>query len=180
MLFMLKWTEKPQGSPASYDELQKRILTLFSQWEVGPEIKIHQFVTKVGTISGYMIVETDDVAGLHRIATIYSTFAVEIEPVIEVTMAAKPKKKKKRTATPGSSIASASCDLEDLCVWATKTATQLKKWHTEYLKLYTAVAALEQSVLCGTAGIAPSITTCLAGPFGGPEKSGTPPPPPFP
>ncbi|PSC06632.1 DUF3303 domain-containing protein [Alsobacter soli] len=89
MLFMLKWSEKPQGSPSAYDDAQKRILALFSHWDVGPDVTIHQFLTRVGTFSGYMVVETSDLANLHRISTIYSTFKVEIEPVIDVTTATK-------------------------------------------------------------------------------------------
>jgi hypothetical protein len=36
-----------------------------------------------------MIVETNDIATLHRISTIYSTFDDEIEPIIDVTAAAQ-------------------------------------------------------------------------------------------
>ncbi len=44
MLFMVKWKEKPQGSPAAYDEAQKRVLALFEHWDAGPNTTIQQFV----------------------------------------------------------------------------------------------------------------------------------------
>ncbi len=43
----------------------------------------------VGSFSGYMILETDDVANLHKLATVYSTYEIEAEPIIDVTTAAR-------------------------------------------------------------------------------------------
>ena len=32
MKYMLTWTERPQGSPIEYENAQKRILEVFTQW----------------------------------------------------------------------------------------------------------------------------------------------------
>jgi len=34
MKYMLTWTERPQGSPMEYEDAQKRILEVFTQWKV--------------------------------------------------------------------------------------------------------------------------------------------------
>ena len=36
MKYMITWTERPQGSPAEYENAQKRILEVFLQWEAPP------------------------------------------------------------------------------------------------------------------------------------------------
>jgi hypothetical protein len=33
MKYMLTWTERPQGSPMEYENAQKRILEVFTQWK---------------------------------------------------------------------------------------------------------------------------------------------------
>jgi hypothetical protein len=33
MKYMLTWTERPQGSPIEYENAQKRILEVFTQWK---------------------------------------------------------------------------------------------------------------------------------------------------
>ena len=37
MKYMLSWNERPQGSPMEYENAQKRILEVFTQWKA-PEI----------------------------------------------------------------------------------------------------------------------------------------------
>jgi hypothetical protein len=34
MKYMISWFERPQGSPAEYENAQKRILEVFDQWKV--------------------------------------------------------------------------------------------------------------------------------------------------
>ena len=88
MLFMVKWKEKAQGSAEAYDQAQERVLRLFGQWDAGPRTTVHHFVVRAGSFSGYIILETDDLADMHKLATIYSTFEIEVEPFIHVTRAA--------------------------------------------------------------------------------------------
>jgi hypothetical protein len=33
MKYMISWTERPQGSPIEYENAQKRILEVFTQWK---------------------------------------------------------------------------------------------------------------------------------------------------
>ncbi|MGD0150517.1 MAG: DUF3303 family protein [Xanthobacteraceae bacterium] len=33
MKYMLSWSERPQGSPIEYENAQKRILEVFTQWK---------------------------------------------------------------------------------------------------------------------------------------------------
>ena len=40
MKYMLTWTERPQGSPIEYENAQKRILEVFTQWKAPGIFKI--------------------------------------------------------------------------------------------------------------------------------------------
>jgi hypothetical protein len=48
MKYMLTWTERPQGSPIEYENAQKRILEVFTQWKAPGNFKIELFVIRVG------------------------------------------------------------------------------------------------------------------------------------
>ncbi len=48
MKYMLSWTERPQGSPIEYENAQKRILEVFTQWNAPGNFKIELFVIRVG------------------------------------------------------------------------------------------------------------------------------------
>lgn len=48
MKYMLSWFERPQGSPAEYENAQKRILEVFGQWKAPDNFKIELFVVRVG------------------------------------------------------------------------------------------------------------------------------------
>jgi hypothetical protein len=52
MKYMLSWTERPQGSPIEYENAQKRILELFTQWKAPGNFKIELFVVRVGDWGG--------------------------------------------------------------------------------------------------------------------------------
>src|ERR1700738_3485612 len=53
MKYMLTWTERPQGSPIEYENAQKRILEVFTQWKAPDNFKIEMFVIRVGDWGGY-------------------------------------------------------------------------------------------------------------------------------
>jgi hypothetical protein len=38
MKYMISWFERPQGSPAEYENAQKRILDVFTQWKAPPNL----------------------------------------------------------------------------------------------------------------------------------------------
>ena len=53
MKYMLTWSERPQGSPIEYENAQKRILEVFTQWKSPANFKIELFVIRVGDWGGY-------------------------------------------------------------------------------------------------------------------------------
>jgi hypothetical protein len=40
MKYMITWNERPQGSPMEYENAQKRILEVFTQWKAPANFKI--------------------------------------------------------------------------------------------------------------------------------------------
>ncbi len=44
MKYMISWFERPQGSPMEYENAQKRILDVFTQWKAPANFKIELFV----------------------------------------------------------------------------------------------------------------------------------------
>ena len=47
-LHMISWFERLQGSPAEYENVQERILEVFTQWKARPNFKFELFVVRVG------------------------------------------------------------------------------------------------------------------------------------
>ena len=89
MKYVITWWERPGGSAADYEQAQKRVLQLFSQWEEPETVKFHQFLVRVGEFGGYAVVETNEPAVLHRIANSYAVFQFRVEPVLDVMDAVK-------------------------------------------------------------------------------------------
>jgi hypothetical protein len=48
MQYVISWNERPQGSPAEYENAQRRILEVFGQWKAPANFKISFFVVRVG------------------------------------------------------------------------------------------------------------------------------------
>ena len=53
MKYMISWFERPQGSPIEYENAQKRILEVFTQWKAPANFKIELFVVRVGEWGGH-------------------------------------------------------------------------------------------------------------------------------
>ena len=53
-------SERPQASPIEYEDAQKRILEVFTQWKAPANFKIELFVIRVGDWGGYMMLDCDD------------------------------------------------------------------------------------------------------------------------
>ena len=49
MKYVISWFERPQGSPLEYENAQKRILEVFSQWKAPANFKIEFFVIREGS-----------------------------------------------------------------------------------------------------------------------------------
>ena len=84
MKYMLTWSERPQGSPMEYENAQKRILEVFTQWKPPANFKIELFVIRVGDWGGYMMLDCDDPAAVHKFCSLLPAFVFEARPVIPI------------------------------------------------------------------------------------------------
>ena len=84
MKFVVTWRERPTGSAAEYEAAQKRILEVFAAWEMPKSLTFHQFLVRVGEFGGYAVIETDDLADLEYLTTVYAAFSFTVEPVLDV------------------------------------------------------------------------------------------------
>ena len=84
MKYMINWSERPQGSPMEYENAQKRILEVFTQWKAPANFKIELFVIRVGDWGGYMMLDCDDPLAVHKFCSMLPAFVVEARPVVPV------------------------------------------------------------------------------------------------
>lgn len=84
MKYMISWFERPQGSPAEYENAQKRILEVIGQWKAPANMKIELFVVRVGEWGGHMLVESADPLAIHQACSTFPAFEVQARPVIAV------------------------------------------------------------------------------------------------
>ena len=84
MKYMLTWSERPQGSPIEYENAQKRILEVFTQWKAPANFKIELFVIRVGDWGGYMMLDCDDPMAVHKFCSMLPAFVFEARPVIPI------------------------------------------------------------------------------------------------
>ena len=82
MKYMISWFERPQGSPAEYENAQKRILEVFAQWKASADFKIELFVVRVGEWGGYVLVDRDDPLAVHKFCSTFPAFEFQARPVI--------------------------------------------------------------------------------------------------
>ena len=84
MKYMITWSERPQGSPIEYENAQKRILEVFTQWKAPANFKIELFVIRVGDWGGYMMLDCDDPLAVHKFCSMLPAFVFEARPVVPV------------------------------------------------------------------------------------------------
>lgn len=84
MKYMLSWSERAQGSPTEYENAQKRILEVFTQWKAPEDFMIEEFVIRVGDWGGYMLVECNDPLTVHKFCSTLPAFTFEARPVVPV------------------------------------------------------------------------------------------------
>ena len=84
MKYVISWNERPQGSPAEYENAQKRILEVFGQWKAPANFKIEFFVVRVGDWGGHLLVDCDDALAIHKFCSMLPAFQMEARPVIAV------------------------------------------------------------------------------------------------
>jgi muconolactone delta-isomerase len=87
--YMLTWTERPQGSPIEYENAQKRILDVFTQWKAPGNFKIEMFVIRVGDWGGYMLLDCDEPTAVHKFCSMLPAFVFEARPVIPIADAVR-------------------------------------------------------------------------------------------
>ena len=75
MKYILTWNERSQGSAIEYENAQKRILEVFTQWKAPDNFKIEMFVVRVGDWGGYMLLDCDD--PLDRSVGVFNTVRSE-------------------------------------------------------------------------------------------------------
>jgi hypothetical protein len=84
MKYMISWNERSQGSPAEYENAQKRILDVFRPWKFPDSLKVEMFVIRVGDWGGYMLVESTDPIAIHTLTTLLPSFAFDVRPVVPI------------------------------------------------------------------------------------------------
>ena len=85
MKYVLTWWERSGGSYADYEAAQKRVLSVFQEWEMPESLTFHHFLVRVGEFGGYAVLETDNVADVHKLTTTFAVFQFRFEPVLDVT-----------------------------------------------------------------------------------------------
>jgi len=71
-------------SPIEYENAQKRILEVFTQWKAPANFKIELFVIRVGDWGGYMLLDCDDPLAVHKFCSMLPAFVFEARPVVPV------------------------------------------------------------------------------------------------
>ena len=89
MKYMISWFERPQGSPTEYENAQKRILEVFTQWKAPDNFKIEMFVIRVGDWGGYMLLDCEDPLAVHKFCSMLPAFVFEVRPVVTVEEAVR-------------------------------------------------------------------------------------------
>jgi hypothetical protein len=84
MKYMISWFERPQGSPMEYENAQKRILEVFTQWKAPANLEIELFVVRVGEWGGHVLMDCDDPLEVHKFCSTYPAFVFKAHPVIPV------------------------------------------------------------------------------------------------
>jgi Domain of unknown function (DUF3303) len=84
MKYVLTWNERSQGSAIEYENAQKRILEVFSQWKAPNNFKIEMFVIRVGEWGGHMLVDCDDPLEIHKLSTTLCAFEFQARPVVPI------------------------------------------------------------------------------------------------
>ena len=80
MKYMLSWSERPQGSPTEYENIQTPILEVFTQWKAPDNFKIELFVIPVGDWVGYIPLDCDDPLAVHKFCSMLPAFVFEDDP----------------------------------------------------------------------------------------------------
>ena len=84
MKYVLTFWERPGGSYTEAEAAQERVLNVFQQYEMPSSLNITEFVIRVGELGGYIVLETNNVADVHKLTTVFAAFQARLEPVLDV------------------------------------------------------------------------------------------------
>jgi len=84
MKYMISWQERPQGSAIEYENAQKRVLEVFKDWQPPASVTILQFLVRVGSFGGYMLLETNDVAAIQKSTSTFPAFQFSVEALLDI------------------------------------------------------------------------------------------------
>jgi len=111
-----------------YENAQKRILEVFTQWKAPGNFKIELFVIRVGDWGGYMLLDCDDATAVHKFCSMLPAFVFEARPVIPIDDAVRveleaiafrvrhyPRLPSAGTAAPHSSSAARAAEASRSC-----------------------------------------------------------------
>ena len=87
MKYMITWEERPMGSALEYEAAQKRILEVFTKWQMPEALKIEHFLVRLGDHGGFILVETDDPLAIHRLTFTFPAFVFRVFPVLDIQAA---------------------------------------------------------------------------------------------
>ena len=86
MKYVISWRERPAASARDYEAAHERVLEVFKHgdFKFPKGFSIKQFVVRVGTYGGHMIVETDKPTDIHYFTSVFAVFEFTVEPVVDV------------------------------------------------------------------------------------------------
>jgi hypothetical protein len=84
MQYIVRWNERPQGTPIEYENAQKRILSTFQHWDMPKSLAVKHFLVRVGDMGGYMLAETDDPKAIQMLTTAFPAFQFRVEQVLDI------------------------------------------------------------------------------------------------
>jgi muconolactone delta-isomerase len=138
---MLSWSERSQGSPIEYENAQKRILEVFTQWKAPDNFKIESFVIRVGDWGGYMLLDCDDPAAVHKFCSMLPAFVFEARPVIPIETPSASNSKRLAFATDSN-----TSDTRRICHIHCMTARRVVTGSTSKSKVARRCIALRTAI----------------------------------
>jgi hypothetical protein len=67
-----------------YENAQKRILEVFTQWKAPDNFKIGFFVIRVGEWGGHMLIDCDDPLAIHKFCSMLPAFVFQVHAVVPI------------------------------------------------------------------------------------------------
>jgi hypothetical protein len=59
-------------------------MVVFKEWTPPATVKVVHFLVRAGDWGGFMLVETDDFAAIHKMTTTWAAFEFRVDPVLDI------------------------------------------------------------------------------------------------